>query len=185
MRLARSGKRNSSDREVAPKGYSRTQVALHWIIAALILVQLVFNDPIQDAFDDRVDGDRMDEFGGALVHILVGTTVLVLGIFRLALRFIRGAPEPHDDKPWILNWVGSGTHAALYVFIFALPVTGLLAWIGSWEEIAEIHEIGRLILIPLIGFHILGALAEHFVFRNDGLMRMLRPQRVGSQSGTR
>jgi cytochrome b561 len=122
-----------------------------------------------------VDGDHIGEFGGALVHIVLGTTVLVLGVLRLALRFIRGAPDPHDDKPRIINWLGAATHAALYVFIFAMPITGLLAWIGSWEDVAEIHEIGRLILIPLIGLHVLGALAEHFVFRNDGLLRMLNP----------
>jgi hypothetical protein len=36
-------------------------------------------------------------------------------------------------------------------------------------------EIGR--RLPLIGVHALGALTEHFIFRNDSLIRMLVPKR--------
>jgi len=52
-------------------------------------------------------------------------------------------------------------------------VTGLVAWFGGVELSAELHELGRLVLIPAIGLHALGGLAEHFVFRNDSLRRML------------
>lgn len=158
-----------------PSGYSRTQITLHWTIAALVVFQLLFNEPMQEAFDDRVDGDKTDAFAGAAVHIAVGLTVLTLAVARIALRLYRGAPPAHRDKPTILIWIGYATHLLLYVFIVAMPVTGAIAWFGMSEGSAEIHEIGRLILIPLIGLHALGAFAEHFVFRNDALMRMLRP----------
>jgi cytochrome b561 len=32
------------------------------------------------------------------------------------------------------------------------------------------------VLIPLIVLHAAGALAEHFLFRNNSLMRMLKPE---------
>lgn len=163
-----------SDRD-APDGYSLTQIVLHWTIAALIIFQLVFNRPIQEAFDDRMDGDPISEMAGATIHIVVGLTILVLAVIRLAIRVTRGAPPPHDDKPAIINWIGYATHLLLYGFIFAMPLTGAIAWFFGVEMSAEIHEIGRLVLIPAIGFHVLGALAEHFVFRNNSLMRMLRP----------
>ena len=101
-----------------------------------------------------------------------------LPVIRLAVRLTRGAPPAHDDKPAFINWIGYATHFALYAFIFGMPLTGALAWFGGFELSAEIHELGRLILIPLILLHIAGALAEHFVFRNDTLMRMLRPKQV-------
>ena len=63
----------------------------------------------------------------------------------------------------------------LYGFIFLMPITGALAWFAGIEVSAELHELGRLVLIPAIGFHVLGALAEHFVFRNNSLSRMLKP----------
>ena len=102
-------------------------------------------------------------------------TILVLAIIRLAIRLTRGAPPAHRDKHAILIWIGYATHFALYGFIFLMPFTGALAWFFGIELSAEIHEIGRLILIPTIGLHILGGLAEHFVFKNDSLLRMLRP----------
>lgn len=157
-----------------PAGYTTTQVVLHWTIAALIIFQLVINEAMQKAFDDRVDGDVIADFGGAALHITVGVTVLLLAIVRLFLRWRVGAPPPHDDKAAILIWAGNATHWLLYVFIFVMPITGLIAWAAKSEAFAEIHEIGRFLLIPLIGIHVLGALAEHFVFRNDSLTRMLR-----------
>jgi cytochrome b561 len=157
------------------QGYSLPQIVLHWTIAALVVFQLVFNKPMQEAFDDRMDGEMSDEIGGALIHVAVGVTVLVLAIVRVAIRFTRGAPPAHRDKHAILIWIGYATHLLLYGFIFAMPLTGALAWFLGIEASAEIHEIGRLVLIPVIGLHVLGALAEHFVFRNDSLMRMLRP----------
>lgn len=157
-----------------PRGYSRIQITLHWTIAALVIFQLFVNEAMQHAFADRLDGDQIDEFGGALLHIVIGLTVLVLAAIRLVVRALRGAPPPHDDMPAILNWLGHATHYLLYGFIFAMPLTGAIAWFFRIEVAAELHELGRLILVPAIGLHVLGALAEHFVFRNDTLMRMLR-----------
>ena len=54
-----------------------------------------------------------------------------------------------------------------------MPLTGLVAWIGASGVSATFHEIGRLILIALIGLHIFGALVEQFVFRHETLQRML------------
>lgn len=57
-----------------------------------------------------------------------------------------------------------------------MPLTGALAWFTGLELSAEIHELGRLILIPLIAVHALAALAEHFVFRTNALRRMLKAE---------
>jgi cytochrome b561 len=121
---------------------------------------------------DRIDGD---ELGWAVLHIAVGLTVLVLAFIRLGVRLTRGAPEPHRDKAAVLIWLGSATHWLLYGFILFMPVSGALAWFGRAEFSADAHEFGRLVLVPLILLHAAGAFAEHFVFRNDTLKRMLRP----------
>ena len=133
--------------------------------------------PLQRGQTNRLDGEASDAIGGAMVHVAIGVTILLLAIAGLTIRFTRGAPLAHDDKPAILNWIGYLVHALLYLFIFAMPITGAIAWFGGVELSAELHEIGRLILIPLIGFHILGGLAEHFVFRNNTMVRMLKPER--------
>lgn len=156
-----------------PKAYSRLQIVLHWTIAALVIFQLLVNEGVQHAFSDRLDGKDIDEFAGAILHMGVGMTILALGMVRLTIRIIRGVPPAHADAPAILRWLGVAVHMLLYGFIFAMPLTGALAWFFGLEVGAELHELGRLVLIPAIGLHALGALGEHFVFRNDTLKRML------------
>lgn len=164
-------------RETAPKGYSLLQIVLHWTIAALVIFQLFVNDGIQHAFDDRMDGEPVEDGPSALLHIAIGVTILVLAVIRLAVRLIRGVPPAHNDKPAIINWVGHLTHYALYGFILAMPLTGAIAWFGGVELSAELHELGKLLLILVILLHVAGGLVEHFYFRNDTLSRILRPSR--------
>lgn len=159
------------------RGYSTLQIVLHWTIAALVVFQLLVNEGMQRAFDDRIDGDAVEDMDAAVLHIGVGLAVLALAVIRLVVRFVRGVPQPPADNPVVLTWIGHLTHLLLYGFIFAMPMTGAVAWFGGVELSAELHELGRLVLIPLIGLHLLGGLTEHFVFRNDTLIRMLVPKR--------
>jgi cytochrome b561 len=165
-----------SDR-TAPKGYSLLQIALHWVIAALVVFQLAVNEGVQDAFKDRAEGSKPEDDLGAALHIAVGLTILVLTAVRLMIRLRRGAPEMHRSNPPLVNIIGHAAHIALYGFLIGMPVTGAIAWFTGLELSAELHELGRLVLIPLIAAHVLGALAEHFVFKTDSLMRMLGADR--------
>jgi cytochrome b561 len=57
-----------------------------------------------------------------------------------------------------------------------MPIVGAIAWFGLIEDAGDIHSTAASFLLPWIGLHAAGALAEHFVFRNDTLKRMLRPE---------
>ena len=160
-----------------PDGYSLLQIVLHWTIAVLVVLQLTVNEEVQKAFSDRVDGKEIDGEPGALLHVGVGLTILALAMVRLVVRFRRGAPEAHATNPRLVNLAGAVAHWLLYGFIFLMPITGAIAWFTGLELSAELHELGRLILIPLIGAHALGALAEHYVFRTNSLRRMLEAER--------
>ena len=61
-----------SPRKAAPAGYSLLQIVLHWTIAALVIFQLFVNDGIQHAFDDRMDGDPVEDGAAALLHVAIG-----------------------------------------------------------------------------------------------------------------
>lgn len=93
------------------------------------------------------------------------------------MRLTRGAPSVHRDKPEALVWLAYCTHFVLYGFILLMPLTGALAWFFGVKVSAEVHETGKFILVPLVALHAIGALVEHFYFRNDALVRMLRPER--------
>ncbi|MGD9915635.1 MAG: cytochrome b [Rhizobiaceae bacterium] len=157
-----------------PRTYSTLQIALHWIIAALIVFQILVHDGMEDAFRASMRGtDPGDDLLWANVHAAVGIAVLVLAVIRLAIRLTRGAPAMHRDKPEALIWVAKITHLLLYVLIFFLPVSGAAAWFFSLDPPAEAHEVAKTLLLIVVGVHLLGALAEHFFFRNDSLLRML------------
>ncbi len=162
------------------RGYSLLQIALHWTIAALVAFQLLFHEGMEETWDAREDGERAaaaDE-AGAMLHIAVGATILVLALVRIVVRLTRGAPPVPPQHPLPLRLVASATHVALYGFLFLQPLMGAAAWFLGIEAAAEIHAFGPYVIIPLVTLHAAGALAEHFVFRTDVLKRMLRPEKT-------
>jgi len=161
---------------VAPRGYSVLQIVLHWTIAALVVFQLLVNKDMQEAFKERSSSGQFDGEVGAIAHITVGLTIFTLAILRLTIRFRRGVPEPHDTNPALINFFGHAAHVLLYAFLFAMPLTGAIAWFTGLELSAELHEVGRLVLIPLVLLHALGALAEHFIFHTNSLTRILKSE---------
>jgi cytochrome b561 len=167
---------------LAPQGYSLLQVVLHWTIAGLVIFQLSVNEGVQKAFKDRADGRQGDHEIDAILHIAVGLTIFGLAGLRLAVRLWRGAPAPHSTNPRLVNLAGHVAHVLLYAFLLVMPLTGAIAWFTGLELSADLHELGRLILIPLIALHALGALAEHFVFKTNSLLRMLKAEAPDGRS---
>jgi cytochrome b561 len=167
-------------------GYTPLQIALHWAIAGLVLVQLLLNGAIEVAFDARMDGDpALHGFiGQALTvgHIAIGSTILFLAVWRLAVRLSVGPPAPSMPAPRAIVLIGKVAHIALYAFILVMPMTGLVAWVLKSDLAGELHEWLRWPFILLIIGHSLGALFEHMVFGNKTLERMLRSE-VRSASG--
>lgn len=158
----------------APQGYSRLQITLHWVIAALVVFQLVVNEDMRVAFRDKLMGAEAPMDPLAILHMVFGLAILGLALLRAMVRFMRGTPEIDAEVPVSLRWLAHLTHFFLYAFIIGVPLTGAIAWFGLAEWSAELHEIGRLVLIPAIFLHVAGALVEHFVFRNDSLKRMFK-----------
>lgn len=154
----------------ASGGYSRAQVLLHWVIAALILFQLLVHEGIEMAWDGEAGGNPVP-------HILVGSAILILAAVRLIIRLRHGAPPHPAGQPALLGIVANVVHGLIYVLLFALPISGLVAWFGKVEGAADVHGGPlRLALIALVLIHIAGALMQQFVLRSGVLMRMLKPE---------
>lgn len=160
---------------IAPSGYSRAQIILHWLIAALILFQLVFHEGMVVAFDARMEGGV--PAGNPVPHIVAGSAILILAAIRLFIRLRHGAPPAPAGQPAVLGIVANIVHWGIYVLLFALPISGLVAWFVGAEPAAMAHGGPlRLALIAFVLLHIAGALVQQFVLRTGVLMRMLRPQ---------
>jgi len=133
------------------------------------------------------------------LHKSIGLTVLALFALRLAWRLYDGAPPDEPMPRWQRN-VAHATHALLYLFILAMPLSGWLfnslhgyplqwfklfnlpALAAKNDELShlagEIHEwLFYLLLLVLVG-HVGAALKHHFFDQDNVLRRMLPFARV-------
>jgi len=160
----------------AAQGYSALQIALHWIVVALVAFQLVFGEGMSHLYRALARG-RTPEADTVLwgnFHIWVGFAVLAAVALRLMLR-VRRSPQSEETSP-LLAWLAWATHVAFYVVLVALPISGAVAYYFNIHAAGDLHEFGKPLLIALITLHVLAALWHQFVRRDGLLMRMLVPR---------
>ncbi len=158
-------------------GYTRTQIALHWLVAILIAVQFLMADGIGEAWDALKEGEAAEGGGGGVwLHILVGFAILGLVIWRLALRSSQGVPPPPTGESAAQVMVAKVTHGLLYLVMILMPLSGGAAWFAGIGPAMAVHQLGKLALLVLVGLHVLGAVYNHFMLRNGLLARMTRPR---------
>jgi cytochrome b561 len=158
--------------------YSRVAIWLHWIIAGLIVVNLLLGLYHED-FSKPVRGSMM------FWHKSIGLTVLLLTLGRLGWRL--GHRPPAFD-PVMKRWevrLATLIHWLFYLFLVLVPLTGWLVastgrspWTSFFglfdvpplplrgeeahELMEEVHEILAKAMIGLIVLHVAGALKHHF-----------------------
>ena len=161
---------------IAPLGYSGIQIALHWVIALLILSQFLTGDWMSAFFRALMRAtEERPEMGNAVWHFVGGALVFGFAVARLVLRIIRGVPPDSPASPAWDRVLAHGVHYALYAVFFALPVTGLAAYLIPSRSMGGLHETLTTVLLVLIGLHVLGALYHQFVLRDRLIRRMMVP----------
>ena len=160
-------------------GYSTAQIALHWIVAVLVILQIVLHDGMVAAYAALRGEGAATEAALLLgdLHVAFGIAIFVLALLRVALRVTRGAPPPPEAEHPTLRTAARATHLALYAVILAMPMTGGLAWFAGIDAMAELHGAGKVAIFVLVVLHIAGALYQHFVLKTDVLRRMLRAEK--------
>lgn len=170
--------------------YSSVAIALHWLIAAAIVFQVIIGW--------RMGGGRTPE-GFALVqlHKSIGITVLLLSLARLAWRLThRPPPLPSAMASWE-KALAKVAHVGLYVIMIGLPITGwimvsasriqvptLLYGVVPWPHVPGLahlaapaksawhafgetgHEVLAWGAYVLVALHVAGAL-KHQLFSKD------------------
>ncbi|MHC5652615.1 cytochrome b [Stappia sp. ICDLI1TA098] len=162
-----------------PPSYSPAQIGLHWLIAALVIFQLVFGESIKDYGHVLRDGKTPETLVWLMgnLHIWVGVAVLVLALARLGLRVARGAPPAPDALHPHLVTAMKSVYVLFYVLLIGAPLTGLAAWYLGIHISGEIHETLKPVFIVLISLHVLAALWHRFVLKDDVMARMLPTRR--------
>ncbi|MFS8063733.1 MAG: cytochrome b [Luteimonas sp.] len=163
----------------------------HWLIVVLIVVMawlgLTMTDLPNNPYKIRLYA----------LHKSIGLSLLALVILRLMWRACTGAPRP---LPGIVAWqerVASLTHFAMYVLLFAIPLSGwifnsaagfpmqwfgvvnLPALTGRSTALRELsgtwHELLFWALIVLALVHAAAAI-HHHLFQHDATLARMLPR---------
>jgi cytochrome b561 len=151
------------------------QRILHWLMAALILFNLLFTDAMETAGRLMFGGQTLtpEQVSAANIHAYVGITVLLLAVVRLCLRFVQGAPPEPEEEPPFLRVVARISHWAFYALFFVMPFAGIGAYYFGNKTAAFAHAGPlKLLMWALIVAHIAGALVHQFYWKTDVLKRM-------------
>ena len=171
-------------------GYGLVTKSLHWAIAAAIAAQLVVGYLLEgesgrgrgrgrggESGQGRGrGGDDLDVFGDdslLTLHVVLGLTILTLATVRLVWR--RTTPLP----PWaptlsagertLAHW----TERALYVLMFAIPITGLTLVFTGDDDLLLLHVTTHIAFFVVITLHVGLVLKHQLVDRDRLLWRML------------
>lgn len=164
--------------------YHPALVALHWLLAVLLIVGLIIGtfvlDPIAESDPAKLDALR--------THMIAGLLVLLLMVIRLVVRLRTSHPPEADIGVPALNKVARLAHWALYIAVFGLIGSGIgmsilaglppIVFGGSGDPLPmsfddlpprAAHGIFATVLTLLIAGHVAAALYHQFV-RKDGLL---------------
>jgi cytochrome b561 len=179
--------------------YGSVAMGLHWIIAALVLVNLCLGLYMADL--PRSDTSRFMLFQ---LHKSFGLTVLTLSILRLGWRLMNPIPPlPRGLHP-VLRLGAHASHFLLYFLIIAIPLAGwamvsssslglptpyfgLFAWpnisflarlppatkAANLDLFKDVHSWLAFGAIALVTIHVVAALYHQFIRRDDVLRRMV------------
>lgn len=169
--------------------YSKTAIALHWIIAILIVANVTLVSMAEE-LPRAARAVYMDP------HKAIGVSILQFSLFRLFWRLgHKPPPMPNAISGWQAK-LGKTVHALFYFLIVAVPLSGWLMAsahpqappvsffglfditlpVGKNEGLAGIghdaHEILTKPLVILIFLHVIGALKHQFADRLPFIQRM-------------
>ncbi len=162
-----------------PTGYSRLQIALHWVIFLLVACQFVFHDQIVAVWRAWVRTQTVEQNPLAIAHLAGGSLILALALWRGAIRRSRGAPPPPDGEAMLLTFAARIVHMSLYALLIVMPLTGLAAWVFDVRQAAGLHGLLKNLMFFLILLHVAGAIYGQVVLRNRVIGRMMKPESGG------
>lgn len=175
--------RNTIDR------YGSVAQSLHWVIVALVAVQIVLG--IIGA-DLPVGMERLVTLSR---HKSLGMTIFALMLLRLGWRLVNPVPALPVQIPRLEQRLARATHWTFYALLLAMPVVGWISssasnltvsWFGLFtfpdlvdtdKELATsakaLHRAMAWTLMALVSLHAAAALRHHFLLKDSVLARML------------
>ncbi len=182
-----------------PDRYTKTAILLHWVIAVLIILNIVLILAVEQ-FPEEWVRPVVD------THKSMGITVLGLVIVRLLWRATHKPPAMPGSYARLERLAAHAAHGVLYLLMILLPLSGWMhdsAWkdaathpmqlfgLVPWPRIGWImaiepetkemlhdafgalHTWAGYVLYVIFALHVLGALKHQFLDGHKELQRML------------
>ena len=168
--------------------YNRIAIALHWIIAALILANLALGLSMVPM---RISPTKLHAY---IWHKSIGTTVFLLTSLRLGWRALHPHPAPVPMPAWQTR-AARWSHVTLYVLLLVIPLSGWLYSSATGVQVVYLGLVPLPNLVPkdkalgdalrlvhvglntamvlLVVVHIAAAIKHQWVDRDGTLARML------------
>ena len=171
--------------------YSGLQIGIHWLVFLLVIFAYC-------AMELRGFFPRTYRPVFNMVHISCGSAILVLMLARLLVRLKRPAPPIIPKPSPMMTGFAHLGHLAIYLLFIALPVIGMVMmyyrarpwfpWGIPMPHAAEAnfdvidmlkgyHELLANLGYWLIGLHAAAALAHHYFWKDNTLLRMMPKKR--------
>lgn len=170
--------------------YAKSQIAIHWLAAALIIFLLVTGSLVLANLPNTTE-----KIGNLRIHMILGALAGILVIARVILR--KRLPALPAVRGEIFARLG---HMALNLIILLMVFSGAMLMLQSGalealfgsgalpEDFKEftprrIHGLASRLAMALIALHVLAALYHQFVVKDGLLARMgIGSNKVGRQS---
>ncbi|HEY8574189.1 cytochrome b/b6 domain-containing protein [Phenylobacterium sp.] len=183
-------------RAVGSGRYAAVAIALHWTIAAAILLQIVLASRMEDRSPEA--------FAVVQLHKSVGITILLLSLVRLAWRLLNPPPPLPETMARWERTLARLTHAGFYLVMVGMPLTGwimvstseiriptllfgLVPWPHlplageAWHDVGEgVHESLIKVFYVLAALHVAGALKHQLFSRDEPVLARMAP---GARAG--
>lgn len=169
------------------KRYHPFHVALHWLMAIMLLVSLLVGGPALT----ELDNSDPEKLFGLTGHMIWGLIIGALQIARLITRLLTTKPAPADAGNASLNLGAKLAHLSFYLLILAMVGSGLglalsadlfaIVFAGSGAPLPAdfhaysmrmIHGLIANLLLTLIALHLAGWAYHQFVLKDRLLSRM-------------
>ncbi len=169
--------------------YTRTAIALHWIIALLIFAAFPLGLYMHGL---PLSPTKLRLFS---YHKWIGVTVFLLALVRISWRSMHHPPPLPLALPSWERFSAQSVHYLLYLLILAIPISGWLmssakgiqtVYLGILplpdlvpkdkelgDALLEVHETLNYTMLALLVAHVAGALKHHFIDHDDIMARML------------
>jgi cytochrome b561 len=187
--------RSAAPQAGAPSRYTWQAMALHWVLAVLIIGMLWLGFSLED-----IPRNTPERGFYVNLHKSFGVLVLALVLLRMAWRATHKAPPLPASIPRWQAQAAAWSHRLLYVCMLLQPLSGYLAssfgkygvkffgiplpqW--AWESKAvqsffgTIHGVVAVTLLVLVAVHVAAAL-KHLLVNRDQVFQRMWPGRRGS-----